>query len=61
MATKYVASWVHDLEYSHIPGDVIRSAVRSFYNWAGCAIGGSDHEAVQITVSNDTVDRITST
>lgn len=51
MATKHVASWVHDLKYSQIPEDVIRAAVRSFYNWAGCAIGGSDHEAVKIAVS----------
>lgn len=51
MATKHVASWVHDLKYSQIPEDVVRAAVRSFYNWAGCAIGGSDHEAVKIAVS----------
>lgn len=51
MATKHVASWVHDLQYSQLPSDVIRAAVRSFYNWAGCAIGGSDHEAVEIAVS----------
>lgn len=51
MATKHVASWVHDLQYSQLPGDVVRAAVRSFYNWAGCAIGGSDHEAVDIAVS----------
>ncbi|CAN8105412.1 unnamed protein product [Discula destructiva] len=48
MATKHVASWVHDLQYSQLPSDVVRAAVRSFYNWAGCAIGGSDHEAVTI-------------
>ncbi|ROW08666.1 hypothetical protein VPNG_06460 [Cytospora leucostoma] len=48
MATKHVASWVHDLQYSHLPKDVVRAAVQSFYNWAGCAVGGSDHEAVKI-------------
>ncbi|PSR85660.1 mmge/prpd family protein-like protein [Coniella lustricola] len=48
MATKHVASWVCDLQYSHLPPEVVRAAVQSFYNWAGCAIGGSNHEAVQI-------------
>lgn len=50
MATQHVASWVHDLEYTYLPSDVVRAAARSFYNWAGCAIGGSDHEAVEIAV-----------
>ncbi|KUI64267.1 Uncharacterized protein YxeQ [Cytospora mali] len=48
MATKHIAAWVHDLQYSQLPKDVTRAAVQSFYNWAGCAIGGSDHEAVNI-------------
>ncbi|KAF3763327.1 2-methylcitrate dehydratase PrpD [Cryphonectria parasitica EP155] len=48
MATRNVASWVHDLKYTQLPPDVVRAAVQSFYNWAGCAIGGSDHEAVKI-------------
>lgn len=51
MATKHIASWVHDLQYSHLPKDVTRAAVQSFYNWAGCTVGGSDHEAVTIAVS----------
>lgn len=29
---------------------MVRAAVRSFYSWAGCAIGGSDHEVVEIAV-----------
>ncbi|ROV96200.1 hypothetical protein VSDG_05102 [Cytospora chrysosperma] len=48
MATKHIASWVHDLQYSQVPKDVTRAAVQSFYNWAGCTVGGSDHEAVKI-------------
>ncbi|ROV90347.1 hypothetical protein VMCG_09717 [Cytospora schulzeri] len=48
MATKHIASWVHDLQYSQLPKDVTRAAVQSFYNWAGCTVGGSDHEAVNI-------------
>ncbi|KAI1316024.1 mmge/prpd family protein-like protein [Xylariaceae sp. FL0255] len=48
MATKHVASWVHSLQYSTLPENVINAAVRSFYNWVGCAIGGSQHEATEI-------------
>lgn len=48
MATNHLASWSHDLQYSDLPSDVIQAAVRSFYNWAGCAIGGSNHPATTI-------------
>ncbi|KIN08670.1 hypothetical protein OIDMADRAFT_188319 [Oidiodendron maius Zn] len=48
MATHYLASWVNTLKYSDLPQEVIAAAVRSFYNWAGCAIGGSNHPATTI-------------
>ncbi|KAB5518126.1 mmge/prpd family protein-like protein [Coniochaeta sp. 2T2.1] len=48
MATLHLASWAHSLKYADFPPDVVRAAVRSFYNWAGCAIGGSNHEATTI-------------
>ncbi|KAB5575385.1 mmge/prpd family protein-like protein [Coniochaeta sp. 2T2.1] len=48
MATLHLASWVKELRYADLPQEVIRAAVRSFYNWAGCAIGGSNHEATTI-------------
>lgn len=51
MATQHLATWARGLEYSDLPHDVVRAAVRSFYNWAGSAIGGSDHEATTIAVS----------
>lgn len=51
MATQHLAAWARGLEYSDLPQDVVRAAVRSFYNWAGCAIGGSNHEATTIAVS----------
>ena len=51
MATRRLATWSHNLQYSDLPEDVIRAAVRSFYNWAGCAIAGSRHEATKIAVS----------
>jgi aconitate decarboxylase len=52
MATQHLASWARGLEYGDLPADVVRAAVRSFYNWAGCAIGGSNHEATTIAVRN---------
>jgi len=48
MATRTIASWASELQYSTLPTPVIRAAVRSFYNLAGCTIGGSNHEATAI-------------
>lgn len=50
MATHHLAHWACSLKYSDLPKEVVRSAVESLYNWAGCAIGGSDHPAVSIAV-----------
>jgi aconitate decarboxylase len=50
MATLRLAGWAHALKYSDLPQDVVHAAVRAFYNWAGCAIGGSQHEATTIAV-----------
>lgn len=43
MATQTLASWAVNLSYSSLPPEVIKAAVNSFYNYAGCAIGGSNH------------------
>jgi aconitate decarboxylase len=43
MATQQLASWAASLEYSSLPPPVITAASRSFYNWLGCALGGSQH------------------
>ena len=51
MATYHLANWSHNLKYSDLPADVVQAAIRSFYNWAGCAIGGSTHPATTIAVS----------
>ncbi|KAI1072880.1 hypothetical protein LB507_011461 [Fusarium sp. FIESC RH6] len=48
MATRRLATWSYNLQYSDLPEDVVRAAVRSFYNWAGCTIAGSRHEATKI-------------
>jgi aconitate decarboxylase len=53
MATQHLATWACDLKYSDLPENVIQAAVRSFYNWVGCAIGGSRHPATTIAVSPD--------
>jgi len=43
MATRQLASWAASLEYTSLPPSVITAASRSFYNWLGCALGGSQH------------------
>lgn len=50
MATRHLASWSCNLKYTDVPQNVVQAAVRSFYNWAGCAIGGSQHPATTIAV-----------
>lgn len=43
MATEHLASWAVSLQYADLPPAVIQAAERSFYNWTGCALGGSQH------------------
>ncbi|KAK5284530.1 hypothetical protein LTR40_000200 [Exophiala xenobiotica] len=43
MATQRLAAWTVSLQYTDLPKSVTQAAVRSFYNWAGCALGGSNH------------------
>jgi aconitate decarboxylase len=52
MATAELASWSVDLKYSDLPTEVTQAAVRCFYNWAGCAIGGSQHPATTIAYAS---------
>jgi aconitate decarboxylase len=40
MATLQLASWVTNLTYTDLTPPVLTAANKSFYNWAGCAIGG---------------------
>ncbi|QGI88875.1 hypothetical protein CEK26_000090 [Fusarium fujikuroi] len=51
MATRRLATWSHNLRYSDLPEDVTRAAIRSFYNWVGCTIAGSQHEATTIAAT----------
>lgn len=44
MATQQLASWATSLKYPSLPETVTTAASRSFYNWLGCALGGSRHK-----------------
>jgi aconitate decarboxylase len=46
MATQALANWAVSL--TTLPEEVTHAALRSFYNWAGCTIGGSTHPATTI-------------
>ncbi|KAK6072403.1 MmgE/PrpD family protein [Seiridium cupressi] len=48
MATLTLASWATNLTYADLTSSVIDSAVKSVYNWAGCAIGGYGQDAPSI-------------
>lgn len=50
MATKALASWAVSLSPSSLPESVQQAALRSLYNYIGCAIGGSNHPAVTKTI-----------
>ncbi|KAI7251071.1 hypothetical protein KC343_g5787 [Hortaea werneckii] len=47
MATKNLAAWACHLNPRTLPSTVKHAAVRSLYNYLGCAIGGSQHPAVE--------------
>lgn len=51
MATKTLATWALALQYSNLTSPVIDSAVKSIYNWAGCAIGGFAQNAPSIALN----------
>lgn len=44
--TQQLAAWTVGLKYRNIPSGVRNEGVRTFVNWLGCAVGGSDHETV---------------
>ncbi|KAI6905359.1 hypothetical protein KC318_g5585 [Hortaea werneckii] len=47
MATKTLAAWACHLNPKTLPSTVKHAAVRSLYNYLGCAIGGTQHPAVE--------------
>ncbi|KAI1774238.1 2-methylcitrate dehydratase PrpD [Hypoxylon cercidicola] len=54
MATFTLASWATNLTYANLTAPVVDAAVKSLYNWAGCAIGGMAQAAPQIALSTST-------
>ncbi|KAF9254763.1 2-methylcitrate dehydratase PrpD [Marasmius fiardii PR-910] len=48
MATLALASWATNLTYANLTAGVVDAAVKSVYNWAGCAIGGYAQDAPHI-------------
>ncbi|KAI1477584.1 2-methylcitrate dehydratase PrpD [Daldinia eschscholtzii] len=51
MATFALASWATNLTYANLTAPVVDAAVKSIYNWAGCAIGGFAQAAPQIALN----------
>ncbi|KAH8881122.1 2-methylcitrate dehydratase PrpD [Thozetella sp. PMI_491] len=51
MATRTLATWALALQYSNLTTEVVDSAVKSIYNWAGCAIGGFAQDAPSIALN----------
>src|SRR6185312_11264739 len=50
MATRALAEWLVSQRFEDIPQDVRHEALRSIVNIVGCAIGGSTHPAMDITL-----------
>lgn len=48
--TKRLAKWVCESDFDAVPDAVRDEAARTLLNWMGCAVGGSRHESVDITL-----------
>ncbi len=49
--TRKLARYVVEAKYEDLPAPVRKEAQRTLLNWAGCAIGGSRHETLDIAIS----------
>lgn len=49
--TRQLARYAAQARYEALPASVQREATRAFYNWMGCALGGSREPGVQMAVS----------
>jgi 2-methylcitrate dehydratase PrpD len=49
--TRTLAAYVVNARYEDLPAPVRKEALRTLLNWAGCAIGGSRHETIDIAIS----------
>src|ERR1051325_6228453 len=50
MATRALAEWLVSHRFEQIPEDVRHEALRALVNIVGCAVGGSTHPAMDITL-----------
>jgi 2-methylcitrate dehydratase PrpD len=48
--SRKVAQYLVNAKPEHLPEAVRKEGVRTFMNWLGCAVGGSQHEAVDIAI-----------
>jgi 2-methylcitrate dehydratase PrpD len=49
--TRTLAQYVLSLRYDDLPGPVRKEARRTLLNWVGCAVGGSQHETVDVAIA----------
>ncbi len=49
--TRILARYVVNAKYEDLPAPVRKEATRTLLNWAGCAIGGSRHETLDIAIA----------
>ena len=49
--TRTLAAYIVSAKYEDLPAPVRKEAQRTLLNWAGCAIGGSRHETVDIAIA----------
>src|SRR6266487_4877791 len=49
--TRTLARYVVSTKFADLPPAVCKEAARTLLNWAGCTVGGSHHETVDIAVS----------
>ena len=49
--TRLLASYIVSAEAEDLPDKVRREGLRTFFNWLGCAVGGSRHQTLEIAVA----------
>jgi hypothetical protein len=50
MSTLRLAEWSTSLTSTSLPDPVVTATLRSFYNWLGCALGGSSHRTTTTAI-----------
>jgi 2-methylcitrate dehydratase PrpD len=52
VSTELLARYIAASRFDALPGRVVHEAVRALVNWAGCAVGGANHESVDIALAS---------